>query len=244
VGDRPQSFSSSLGRIRYSIASTGLVRGLADLAVWLLAYRADRDRSFDRRYGTETGGSVGTSNLGIADDAVREQAILYLPSPERVTRWMLDTLGIDHRDYSFVDLGCGKGRVLLVASTYPFQRVIGVEISEELSRIARDNVTRFPADARKADIEVQTIDAATVRFPTTNLVIHMYHPFGPELTRAVLRRLEESVREVPRTVMVAYLLYDDAISAVDEVFAAFPWLKRLRYERSVLGNYNWLFYAN
>jgi SAM-dependent methyltransferase len=244
VADRPHTFSNHLRRIRYSIASTGLRRGLSDLAVQLLGYRPDRDRSFDNRYGTDTGGSVGTSDLGIADDTVREQAILYLPSPERVTRWMLSTLRLDYRTYSFVDLGCGKGRVLLVASTYPFQRVIGVEISQELSRIARENVTRFPASARKADVEVQTIDAATIRFPATNLLIHMYHPFGPELTRVVLRRLEESVREQPRQVTIAYLLYDSAIESVDEVFAAFPWLKRQRYERSVLGHYNWLFYAN
>lgn len=242
--DQARTFSSNLRRIRYSIASTGLRRGLADLAIWCLGYRPDRDRSFDTRYGTDTGGSVSTSNLGIADDVVREQAILYLPSPERVTRWMLDTLRIDHRQYAFVDLGCGKGRVLLVASTYPFQRVIGVEISQDLSRIARENVARFPANARKSEVEIQTIDAATIRFPTTNLLLHMYHPFGPELTGVVLRRLEESVREEPRRVIVAYLLYDDAVTTVDDAFAPFSWLKRQRYERSVLGHYNWLFYSN
>jgi SAM-dependent methyltransferase len=220
------------------------MRGLADLGVLLLTYHPDADQSFDRRYGTDTGGSVSTANLGIADDAVRKQAILYLPSPARVTRWMLDTLRLDYSQYSFVDLGCGKGRVLLIASTYSFRRVIGVEISQELSRIARENVARVPASVRKSDVEVQTIDAATIRFPPTNLLVHMYHPFGSELTRVVLRRLEESVRLDPRKVTVAYLLYDDAITAVDAVFAEFPWLKRQRYERSVLGQYNWLFYSN
>jgi SAM-dependent methyltransferase len=244
VVDQPRSLSSNLRRIRYSIASTGWRRGLADVVTWLLTYRPDRDRTFDRRFGTDTSGSVATANLGIVDDATRSQAILYLPSPESVTRWMLKTLRVDYATYSFMDLGCGKGRVLLVASTYPFQRVIGVEISPELSQIARENAARFPARLRKADVEVQTIDAATVSFPKTNLLIHMYHPFGSDLTRVVLQRLEESVRETPRQVMVAYLLYDDAIEAVDEVFAGFPWLTRRRYERSVLGHYNWLFYSN
>jgi SAM-dependent methyltransferase len=218
------------------------LRGVADLGLLLLTYRPDRDRSFDKRYGTDTGDRVPTANLGIADDAIREQAILYLPSPERVTRWMLETLRIDYREYSFVDLGCGKGRVLLVASTYPFQRIIGVEISPELSRIARENAARFTA--KRSEIDVLTIDATTMHFPATNLVLHMYHPFGPELMRVVLGRLQESVAATPRSVRVAYLLYDDAIDAVDEVFAAFPWLKRQRYERSILGQYNWLFYSN
>lgn len=243
------SLSSNLRRIRYSIASTGLFRGLADLAIVLLGARAvgyvpERDRSFDARYGTDTGDRIPTADLGIADETVRERAILYLPSPERVTRWMLNTLGIDYSQYSFVDLGCGKGRVLLVASTYGFQRVVGVEISEELSRIARANVARFPARLRKSAIDVQTVDATAVSFPLTNLVVHMYHPFTPELTRLVLRGLEASVRETPRKVTIAYLLYDDAIEGVDAAFADFPWLRRERYERSILGHYNWLFYSN
>ena len=242
--ERPRGLSDDLRRIRYSIASTGLLRGLADLTTWLLTYHPDRDHTFDKRFDTDTSGSVATANLGIADAATREHAILYMPSPERVTRWMLKALRIDHRRYSFLDLGCGKGRVLLIASTYPFQRVIGIEISQELSRIARENAKRFPASKRKTEVEVQTTDASAMSFPNTNLLIHMYHPFGPELTRLVLRRLEESVRAQPRDVTVAYLLYDGAVEAVDDAFAAFPWLRRLRYERSVLGNYNWLFYAN
>jgi predicted RNA methylase len=244
VVERSPSLASKLRRLRYSIASTGLGRGVADLATVLLTYRADRDRRFDRRYGTDTSGSIPTSDLGIGDDATREQAMIYLPSPERVTRWMLRTVRIDHRSYSFVDLGCGKGRVLLVASTYPFQRVIGVEISQGLSLIARDNVARFPTRRRRSEIEVHTTDAATMDFPRTNLLVHMYHPFGSELTRAVLQRLEASMREAPREVRVAYLLYDSAAEEVGNVFAAFPWLRRLRYERSILGQYNWLLYSN
>src|ERR1044071_2992417 len=94
-----------------------------------LTYHPERDRSFDRAFGTDTAGSVSPPHLGIADDHARTQAILYLPSPARVTRWMLDHVGIDHRDFSFVDLGCGKAPVVLIASEYPFRQVVGVEIS-------------------------------------------------------------------------------------------------------------------
>lgn len=223
----------------------GLFRGLADALTVLLAYRPERDTSFDRRFGTDTGGSVAPADLGIADAATRDQAILYLPSPARVTQWMLDNVGIDHREFSFVDLGCGKGRVLLVAADYPFREVVGVEISERLSAVARDNIARYRSPRRRgASVRVENVDATTFEFPETPLLVHLYHPFEPPLTTAVLRRLEQSVAHVPRRVVIAYLLYASAAESVEQVFAGFPWLRKVRSEQSILGHYNWLFYSN
>jgi hypothetical protein len=91
---------------------------------------------------------------------------------------------------------------------------------------------------------VQTRDAATFDFPPTPLLLHLYHPFEPPLTAAVLDRLEQSVRNNPRPVVIAYLLYAAAVGPVERVLSGFPWLRRTRYEQSVLGHYNWLFYAS
>jgi SAM-dependent methyltransferase len=246
MADGPAGFAGKLRRIRFSIASTGLRRALADLGTRFLGvrnYDAERDRSFDRRFGTDTAGRVAPEQLGIADGVAREQAILYLPSPERVTRWMLANAGIDHRDYTFVDMGCGKGRVILVAATYPFQRVVGVEISAPLAKIARANIDRFQPPTRKCrNVEVHTVDATRFAFPETNLLIHFYHPFEPPLLNAVLEQLQRSIDARPRKVVIAYLLYADALESVETVFARFPWLKRVRHEQSVLGQYDWLFY--
>jgi SAM-dependent methyltransferase len=220
-------------------------RGLSDLATQLLAYKPDQDFSFDRPFGTDTAGSVQPEQLGIRDGERRKQAILYLPSPPRVTRWMLDQIGVDHRDFTFVDLGCGKGRVLLVASAYPFQRIVGVEISSELAAIARNNVERYqPRERVCRAIEVINTDATQLDFPETNLLIHLYHPFEPAVTEAVLAQLERSLERKPRRVLVAYLTYASALEAVDEVFARYSRFKRVRYEESVLGQYNWIFYAS
>lgn len=240
----PADLTSKLHRVRYSIVSTGLRRGLADLATLLLAYRPERDESFDKAFATDTSGSVSPANLGIADPEARQNAILYLPSPTRVTRWMLDHIGIDHRDFAFIDLGCGKGRVLLVASDYPFQQIIGVEISTELSEIARVNVARYQPTSRRCNsIAVRNVDATKVDYPDANLLLHLYHPFEPTVTQAVLSRLEAWHQASPRHIVIAYLLYDSAAESVQEVFSNFPWLHQTRYEQSVLGHYNWLFYS-
>ena len=201
--------------------------------------------SFDRPFGTDTAGSVSSADLGIADATAREQAIRYLASPARVTRWMLEHVGLDHRQFSFVDMGCGKGRVLLVASEFPFRQIVGVEISSQLTAIARENIARYRPRRRQCwDVQVENTDATAFEFPQTPLLLHFYHPFEPTLTAAVLSRLEDSLRSAPRPVVVAYLLYTAAREPVELVFSQYSSLRRTRYEQSVLGHYDWLFFAN
>jgi SAM-dependent methyltransferase len=144
-----------------------------------------------------------------------------------------------------VDLGCGKGRVVLVAAQFPFQRVVGVDISPDLTEVARRNIQVFPrASTRCRDIEVQNADATRFEFPESNVLLHLYHPFDSEVTAAVLRRLEASVVARPRQVRIAYLLYTSAMPAVREVFSRFAWLRETRCELSLLGHYDWLFFSN
>jgi SAM-dependent methyltransferase len=244
VSTNSHGFRDKLHRIRFSISSTGLRRGLADVGTILLTYSPEADRSFDKRFGTDTAGSVRPGDLGIADPEARQSAILYLPSPTRVTHWMLDHVGIDHRDFSFIDLGCGKGRVLLVASNYPFQQIIGVEISSELAKIARANAERYqPTSRRVAAIEVRNIDATKADYPDSNLLVHLYHPFQTPITEVVLGKLEAAYEARPRRIVVAYLLYSSATTAVKDVFSRYGWLREVRHEQSVLGQYDWLIYS-
>jgi len=238
-----------LRRIQHSIASGGLRRTLADLASMAfsmpsLAYNAEDDSSFDVKFGTDTSGSVQPAELGIADPAVRKKAIRYLASPPHVTRWMLRNVGVEPGDFTCVDVGCGKGRVLLLASELPFRQVVGVEISMELCAVARRNAAIFRPSSRRSEIEVRNADATQLDFPRTNLLIHMYHPFDPELTARFLEQLGRSLAVTPRKIVVAYLLYTAAVPAVEAVFASVPWLRRTRYERSLTGQYDWLFFTS
>ncbi len=105
---------------------------------------------------------------------------------------------IRYEDFTFIDLGAGKGRVLLVASRFPFKRLIGVEFARELVETARRNIERFGCRA-----EVVHADAADYRFPSENLVVYLYNPFGPEVLRPVLSYLREI--STGREVYLVYL---------------------------------------
>ena len=238
VGVEPPS---RLRRVRHSIASLGWRRAVHETVTGRRPYEPAEDLTFDERHGTDTAGSVEPDQLGIADQVTRSNAILYLPSPLRVTNWMLDHVGVDPSERTFVDLGCGKGRVLLVAAQRPFRRVVGIEVSEQLADIAADNAERYTGPPpRRAGIDVVTADVTTVDLPATDLLIHAYHPFGTEILAGVLARLDTSLQATPRRVTFAYLMYTAAVPEVAATFGRFGW-RATRYEETVRGQYDWLF---
>jgi SAM-dependent methyltransferase len=108
--------------------------------------------------------------------------------------------------YTFIDMGSGKGRMLFVAAEYPFRKVIGVEFSNDLHEEAVANIKRYKYPGQRcADIESVHADAAEFEFPDENLVIYMFNPFGPEVMGRMLANLERSIERHPRHVVVVML---------------------------------------
>jgi len=207
----------------------------------LLRDRSENDRSFDARHGTDTVGKVMPAALGIADAVARTQAVVYLPSPARVTRFLLDAVNLRWQEWSFVDLGSGKGRVALVAAERPFKQVLGVELSPHLHESARANLMRYrgPADLRL--IRFQLEDARNFALPEGDTVFHLYHPFGAPILREVLRRIEASQRERPRRIRIVYL---GAFMEAMIVFAEFRFLKQTSFNSCLEPKYVWALFEN
>ena len=129
----------------------------------------------------------------------------YQPSEPALFHEILNALPIAPDGFTFVDLGAGKGRTLLMASDYPFRRIIGVEILEELAEIARRNIARYSSDRQKCfDIEAVTGDAQAFRFPAEPTILYLFNPFPEYVLRAVLDHLQQSLRSQPRDVYVIY----------------------------------------
>jgi SAM-dependent methyltransferase len=109
------------------------------------------------------------------------------------------------RDCRFLDIGSGKGRVLLIAAQYGFSKVIGIEFSQELCETARKNVAIFAARKPLASpIEVLHVDATSYQFDPADQVLFMYNPFDGEIMREVLRNVEISIKAFPRTLWMIY----------------------------------------
>jgi SAM-dependent methyltransferase len=148
---------------------------------------------FDAQYGTDTFKVKEVGALDIPAAAARD-AVRYQPSSSTLVFESISALPIAQEDFSFIDYGSGKGRVLMIAAQFPFRRVVGFEISSELHGIATENLSRLPVHVRGAGrvLSVQC-DAREATLPSDNLVCYFYNPFGERVMEAVATQLRQHV---------------------------------------------------
>ena len=201
-------FFGAVGRLPLisTLVRNPSVRGLLEKipsAQGLYGTGWERIHPFDRAHGTDTSGVVSPQTLP-AGDTARDHAVCYAGSqPSLVRRALAECAPVD--EFTFVDLGCGKGRALLVASEFPFRDILGVELSAPLAQIASRNAAliarRFP---QRTAISVAVADASTFPLPSGNLLLFLYHPFGPELVARVVTSVEAALAGEHRSIHIVY----------------------------------------
>jgi SAM-dependent methyltransferase len=169
-------------------------------ADYLCFEEAARNPSFDRRMGTDTAGIIPLWRLNVPQEKAR-LGIRYEPSPPKRFAFALGLLTCDFSKFTFLDLGCGKGRALLMAAPWGFAKVVGVEFSPEMAAIARRNCLI----AGCPNIEVITADARDITPPSGNLLLYMYNPFELPVMRCVLDNLLASRRREAGELYIVYL---------------------------------------
>jgi len=189
--------------------------------------RAVEDWWFDITRHVET---AGNARKPPASDVVGEvrDSYIYAPVPARNARAVLRDLPVkDFSEYTFVDLGSGKGKMLFVAAEYPFRRVVGVEFAIALHQLAQRNIARFRPRRRPSPVlESVLANAAEYDFPAGKLVVYLFNPFGPDILGRVLDNLERSLEREPRHVAVVMLWPEHS-----GVAARRPWLQESRKTR-------------
>jgi SAM-dependent methyltransferase len=159
----------------------------------------DVDYDWDHHVNT-TSAAVGWRNrlLGVFHSS-------YQPTEPTLFREMLEALNIDFIQYTFIDLGSGKGRTLLMASEYPFQRVIGVELLPELNQQAQQNIREFQSTTRKClSIESVCQDARTYVFPSGPILLYLFNPLSEAGLTQAIHNLEQSLQANHRPAVILY----------------------------------------
>jgi SAM-dependent methyltransferase len=166
------------------------------------------DRWSDQRLGIDTTGVHSPEELSLQGENAKF-AVEYFATPAWIFRRLVDSLAIDVRRFVFVDYGCGKGRVLALAAERPFLRVEGVELSEDLHRMAVANIAKARnGGALRAPVVVHHQDATDYELPKHPLVVYLFNPFGAQVISRVVDAIQSSLRETPRE---AYVIYANAV---------------------------------
>jgi Histone methylation protein DOT1 len=207
VGERAYAHGGRMVVLRQPLTKT--VRGWLDLNGPLLApllylfeyvrsYIEELKEGFDARFRTDT----AAPTFG----QLKPGAYFYVPTTASVIYEILNSLPLRPNAFAFVDMGSGKGRALLVASEFPFARIVGIELSPRLHQIAEENIRRYrPASQQCRVFSLHCMDVADYDFGQEPLVLFLFDPFGRETLQRVIGNLEASLRTRPRDVSVVYV---------------------------------------
>lgn len=174
--------------------------------------------TFDARYGTDTGGDEALWKLDVTSANARF-GVRYQPIHDGDLEHAVQHLQIAPSRFTFIDLGCGKGRSLLIAFELGFRRIVGVEFARELVEVAKTNMVKLGA----ATAAVIHGDAADYEFPPGNLLIMFNNPFAGEIMARVIQNLGRSVAQRPQDDI--YIVYFNPQCA--DVLDAAQFLQRL-----------------
>ena len=189
------------------------------------AGRKQATHPFDRDYGTETSGLIPAKDLltGHPHDAHVTAYYGVAPSILRalIDRWLQTEPAYSIDRYTFLDIGAGKGRAMLVASEMPFQEVVGIELNRDLSAVAQDNIARFqasPASISLSPVRLLQGDATTLGLPETPILAFLFHPFEAPVLRALLRSIETQFAargSAPARTLDLLYVNDECASTID-----------------------------
>lgn len=155
-------------------------------------------RIFDLRHGTVTGGRIPAPKLNLPHGGRA-----YQPVNNRHFEAAMRNAGVTGG--AFVDFGAGKGKSLLMAARYPFVRIVGVEYSQPLCRIAQLNIEKWRRRTGcTTPMEVRQGDAAAYEFQHDETTIFLYNPFDEAILEKVMENLARSLATHPRPVTVVY----------------------------------------
>jgi len=153
---------------------------------------------FDLEFGVRTSGLIAGRNLKCGSRADRHNTAYFGVAPsvfhEMIALWRRSKPAGTIDQFTFVDIGAGMGRAVLLASEFPFRSVIGVELNPRLARIARKNVAHWKAAGlARAPVRVVCRDAVEFKIPPGPCVVFMFNPFGGPIMRRLLKTWSQTL---------------------------------------------------
>jgi SAM-dependent methyltransferase len=177
---------------------------------------SQRERRIESAIGYDPVRFIPVDALGLTGDNV-DIAVQYEEVRSDLLYKIINRLP-EHAGFSFVDIGSGKGRGLCVASLFAFRKVIGVELSAGLHRIAQENLSRMAASGlmRCKDATSLNGDFADFYLPDSDCVIYLWNPFGQRLMLSFAEKVRACIGKGNR-VYVIYLnpVHERALSGVE-----------------------------
>ena len=170
-----------------------------------LFYLKFDNRFFDLRYGIDSSQNVSLDKLNFQITNKTEGMEYGTIAPYFIQK-ILELVKFDTSDI-FVDLGCGKGRVLLIASKFNFKKIIGIEFSPELYLIAQKNIGNCLSNNHFNTEKINLIqkDVLDYVFNHHETVFYLYNSFSIKILKRFCDQIKGSLIINPRRIIIIYV---------------------------------------
>ncbi len=158
----------------------------------------------ERKYSLDTSRLDTLRGLTITGDNLSE-AQMYQGASYFLLENIFRKLSEFYRGSHFVDMGCGKGRALVVAAHHGFQKLTGVDFAEELCKEAVENCKLVARKYPGLQYQIIHSDSAAYAFASDADVIYFFNPFDHRVMRRVVDNLLRSIQARPRTMYIMYI---------------------------------------
>jgi hypothetical protein len=169
------------------------------------------DGSFDRRYGINTCRRISARKLRSREPLRHGESTGYAGTPARHFSRLIQALAVRTKEYHFVDVGSGKGRIVILAAMHDFRAVTGIELSPTIHDVALQNLAAIRNfGVMKCEPELLNMDALDYEFPPSPLLLYLYNPFRDRTMERFVDRIAETYHRSPRHILIAYYRPDRA----------------------------------
>ena len=191
------SFLKLFQRSLNSIKEKGLKRTFQSFVSFI------EDFIYDKRYGLNTRKIIEAEDLYKTDDEINQNN-RYQATRLRHFRVLMKELSLPENSV-FVDVGSGKGKVLLMATIYNFKRIVGIELSSKLNKIAKSNILIYNKRVKNnIPIELKELNVLDYTFEGDENIIYLYNPFSSEILEQFCEQLFISLKLNPRKIWLIF----------------------------------------
>jgi SAM-dependent methyltransferase len=151
----------------------------------------------ERKMGIETYGNLSKEFIRqFCDDANAYTPTSYINLPQ--------ILSFINPGDVFIDIGCGKGRVIwFLGSRIKLKKIIGFEIVPELAEEAKRKLMIYQRTL-KCPVDIIEGDASSVDLSQGN-VFYLYNSFGEKTVSKLLANIERSLFQNKRRIRIIYM---------------------------------------
>jgi len=171
--------------------------------IWMAFFMAYDNIRGSVKYGSDTFIPVELKDLTITGGNIKK-ASRYEAASFYMLEQLLGAFRKISDQTSIIDLGCGKGRMMMVAPHFGFTDIAGIDFAKEVCEQAIVNMKKKEKQFPGIKWKVINQDVEDYDIGPSDSVFFIFNPFNHTVLKNFLKKLGASCNQFPRTTWFIY----------------------------------------